>query len=359
MWCSRKLNHVSITQGFCIAKPCCIFDDNFARTDIDNDIRTLYSFNDNVNSNFRSEIINTDTGCEKCVKTEENNEKSLRYYTNSVNKNPTKNLEELEIALDFKCNMRCLTCRPGCSSKWNLSQDIIEKLMSLDHNTYNNDMVKDHKKYEKILLKLFTKSDLSHLKRIKFVGGEPFLSKNLKTVLNLLPPVEVSFSTNGSIRPNLDIFKRHKHLVIDVSLDAVDNLANVMRYGVDFETIKGNVDYFLNNDVDVKICCTVSILNANKMRPLIDFAHERNLIINYIPVYDPYFLSIFQFDKSVRESWKIGVENFDNLLSTNIKIDKAPEKALEFIELMDDVNNTRFRSVNPEILKLLEDANAS
>ena len=95
-------------------------------------------------------------------------------------------IQDLEIALDFTCNMMCRMCNPGQSSKWGSKKELVKEL-----NLYN--MVSDadmtntkYRTYQEQMKHVLDNTDLSHLRFIKIEGGEPFYSKHFEWFLDKL-----------------------------------------------------------------------------------------------------------------------------------------------------------------------------
>jgi len=102
---------------------------------------------------------------------------------------PRKNREErqVEFVTNQNCNFRCL----GCDS----FSDIIKK------PNFNNLVEQDIVNWSKVLVPLSNKN-LINCKKVKFIGGETLLTKNLSSFLkvaaeNFTADWEICFHTNG------------------------------------------------------------------------------------------------------------------------------------------------------------------
>ncbi len=93
------------------------------------------------------------------------------------------------------------------------------------------------------------------VRRIRFMGGEPFMTsthrKILQTIKNInLMKSDVEYTTNGQfmLTPNDHaLLSRCNSVRIDVSVDAFGGLNSVVREGADWEKIDRFIDDVINN----------------------------------------------------------------------------------------------------------------
>ncbi|MFN7455603.1 MAG: twitch domain-containing radical SAM protein [Pseudobdellovibrionaceae bacterium] len=182
----------------------------------------------------------------------------------------------IEFAGNNRCNLACLHCTPGFSSKW---QADWEKLMQIDkehpdHSPESDDRWRVYKVRPvepELILKNLQTLDLSHLRTISFKGGEPFLNAENEIILdflqsrNLLGQIDVSIVTNGTVyNPKMiKLLSRAASLKVCISLDGIGQLNEYIRYGPsDTDLIKKNIKKF-NELANVTIDRITSILPYN------------------------------------------------------------------------------------------------
>ena len=371
--CNYQNNHIAITQPEGKITPCCHFNNNPNPHWDDVNLNTVNTLN-NIHSSYRwfdlRETLNEGvkyTGCENCWIAENTGYKSKREYYNLLNTG--NNLEDLEIAFDFSCNFMCRSCRPGISSTWDKVDVSSLKEFEKDHyEPLKNDNYRDKFK------RLIENTDLSNLKRLSVVGGEPFLSPTFEWFLSRISQqLQIKITTNGSIFPSkklLNLLSKH-NVFLDISIDSVGKLAEVIRYGVSWEVVDKNIKKFLKTEFFVKFCCLVSIMNVNKLDNVIKYARENNVPV--VPYYLnwPYHLRSNIFPYEIRKNWKIelpkkikiikfmgiekehdDVKEFNNVI---LKKEQSENKLLEFVKtmtLLDGVQNNQFSHVNKEIWNL-------
>tara|TARA_B110001454_G_scaffold72464_1_gene70277 strand:- start:166 stop:1335 length:1170 start_codon:yes stop_codon:yes gene_type:complete len=279
-------------------------------------------------------------------------------------------IQDLEIALDFTCNMMCRMCNPGQSSKWGSKKELVKEL-----NLYN--MVSDadmtntkYRTYQEQMKHVLDNTDLSHLRFIKIEGGEPFYSKHFEWFLDKLDreviepdKFELMIVTNGSVYPKktiLDKLLKFPNLVITFSIDAIEELAECIRWGVDWKTIDGNMrQYNKHKDAgEIRHLMTnsvISILNFNRMKELTTYFSDIGIETGYHLLTTPDYLSIYQLPKDVRMKHLTGNKKIDDILMADIDIAPELDRTLKHIELLDTHTDTKFEEVNKEALQIIKD----
>lgn len=376
--CNYQKNHVAITQPEGKITPCCHFNNNPNPHWDDVNLNTIKTL-DNIHSSYRwfdlRETLREGkkySGCENCWIAEDYGYKSKREFYNFLNTG--NDLEDLEVAFDFSCNFMCRSCRPGISSTWDKVN--VSELKEFEKDHY--EPLKNNN-YRVKFKNLIENTDLSKLKRLSVVGGEPFLSPTFEWFLNKIPQqLQIKITTNGSIFPSkklLSLLNKHD-VFLDVSIDSVDELAEVMRYGVSWDVIDNNVKKFLDTNFFVKFCCLISIMNINKLDNVIKYARKNNVPVVPYFLNWPYHLRSNILPLDMRKEWQIklpkkitkikfmglekdhdDVEEFNNVI---LNKKQSENKLLEFIKtmkLLDNVQNNKFSKVNPEIWKIAHRCN--
>ena len=357
MECKSINSHVSILSNYGTIKPCCSININNTFDQWENSsIFQIENLNQSLDLSIRKNLEkklfnNWIDECKYCEKLEVQNFKSTRQHYNERFKG--KGLEDLQIALDFYCNMTCRSCRPGVSTKWDSLTDEISDLKKIEPNHYND--IGNHKAYVKRLKQVLVNTDFSELKNIRIVGGEPFYSKNLKWFLKLLDEksnlknVTFSCNTNCSVIPDneiLNLLSKFKSIKIDISIDAIGELAESIRYGVKWNVIKDNLNVW-NGLATIMISPTVSILNINRLQSIIDLGHN----YWFMPLETPLYLRHTQIPLSHREKWITTDDNVNKIiLMPYEKIDRS--LFVKSMSIMDQ-KMLSFSNANKEIWTLM------
>ena len=381
--CNRMLNHLTQVDSAGYVIPCC----QFVREHLDiwepYNLRNLNSFDNILESELWNELkerlLSEDiVECNNCWRQENAKTSSMREWANTLPVNNPGKVESLEIGIDITCNMMCRICRPGQSSKWYSAEEPLKKLNHLQTHLgdgglqYQREPV-DLSNSTKLLNALLN-TDLSNLKDIRINGGEPFYSKKLKPLLEKidndagLENVTLNFNSNGSIFPKDDILyllKKAKFLRVDFSIDAIGDLANVTRYGIDWNVIEDNIDVWKNHFVENSkfgMHSVISLLNLNKIDELYNFSKLKNLHWTYYVLTSPGYLSIDQLPVDIRKNYTV---NFDHEFITNdinnsiVNVDMSNNLQyylfIQSCKILDDYQGNNFKNVNPEMYNLIEE----
>lgn len=348
MKCNRLNGFLDLSLSDGRITPCCLFDtsygwkSNIYTGDVDFEWQDAKS---RLDKNWIPE-------CSICEKNEENGHESMRQTAIS---------NGMQISLDFTCNFMCRICRPSLSSKWD---SVDEDWTRFDSDHYYRD--DNRKKFSEAQNKFLNYIDLSELKEVSIVGGEPFYSKKLKYFLKKLPKqVKLSLNTNGSIFPDDEIVKllnKFSSVQIDISIDAIESLAECIRFGTKWNDVENNIKKHISCWDHVYIYSTISVLNVNKMNEVYDFAggdeyHGGRSRMNAL--FNPNFLRLEQIPLFYRKNW--GIEeltangDFNNIIYSDSRVEKEFDKVIDFLKTCDKHQGIKFKDVNPEIWDILNE----
>lgn len=277
-------------------------------------------------------------------------------------------IQDLEIALDMTCNMMCRMCNPGQSSKWGSKKELVKEL-NLYNMVIHADMTNTkYRSYQEQMKHVLDNTDLSHLRFIKIEGGEPFYSKHFEWFLDKLDreviephKFELMIVTNGSVYPKkaiLDKLLKFPHLVISFSIDAIGELAECIRWGVDWKTIDNNMRQYKKHKGARTVLVTnsvISILNFNRMKELTTYFSDIGIETGFLQLTTPEYLSIYQLPKDVRMKHLTGNKEIDSMLMADIDIEPDLDRTLKHIELLDTHTDTKFEEVNKEALQIIKE----
>jgi len=396
--CLYQTNHIAITQNNGEIRPCCWFNDK----DLDNFSWDNF-FTDkvkNLNKIHRSyawfdlrerllEEGNGFPGCRNCWEAERMGYISKRQYYIDICKQEgyqELELEDLELSLDNKCNFMCRICRPGQSSVWNDAISKIPELFDIDENHYQ-DFTANQKRHDKIV-ELLGRTDLSKIRRVALVGGEPFLSFRFFWFLQLLEKqcdlseITIRINTNCSIFPSKDrmnILKKMKKVYLDVSIDATENLFEVIRYGRPWKLVLNTLKKFIDEtEFEIKIHPTISIMNINKINDLVNFVEDMKIKIVPAQLQFPEFLRQNMIPLDFRKKWiipdngeKFNIEifnshheieyrkQFNNIILNDHQSVNLMNQFIESMNILDEYQGKKFKNVNPEIWELVNDLKIS
>ena len=238
-------------------------------------------------SEYQSKLSEVDiaTGCQHCIDQESAGATwSHRQLFKDVN--------ELVIGVCFDnlCNIKCITCNPYYSSQHISEWEKLDKFnvrgltkkyftTMLDQGSSKLAMIED----------TISNSSFSKL-RLEIFGGEPLINPVVLKFIAWLAAsdyagiTELVITTNGttSLRVIESELQHFKRVLIQFSVDGVDEVFDSMRYGANFDKMKGNVDHFraltqLHDNLNYGFNFTLSWLNADSFLPYYNW-----LLLNYI-----------------------------------------------------------------------------
>jgi hypothetical protein len=206
------------------------------------------------------------------------------------------------LLLESICNFSCYVCGSGNSTQWAsivkpFKKDLEDANLTEERTHveqwYNPDHLNLNKNYSKKIKEILYNTDMSSVRFVTLVGGEPLYGKMFFWFLELLDSrvdlsnVTLSFNTNVSIFPDekiLNILRKFKEVRVSLSLDGVGSLQPTTRPGVSWEETNSNVDKWVafrnttsidgsghkfDNLVEYSILLfigtTLSVLNVNKI----------------------------------------------------------------------------------------------
>lgn len=348
--------------------PCCKFNqeewDNMRQDDseIEDGKQLLERMNQSAFRQIRSEMLAgiPVKGCINCYEDDKIHGKSMRTSANDSYDIARENLTQeffhtkyIEVSLDNTCNLECKMCSSFNSTKLRRRDQLLGKNV---HPTWVFDP------------DLLDEFDLSHVEQIKFVGGEPLLSKHHLPFLKKFPNkqnLSLLYNTNATILPKgetLDIMHSVKELNFIISCDGIYKYNDYQRWGSNFETIIENANTIKSTFDNINwftFLNTFTLLNLNnytdtiqwfKQNELETFSNwgEGDLSVCHAP--DWYEEWILQENDcpEVRSYFRGRQERKYN-----------PKKWQEFIDLIkisDRMYGTRLEDYNPELAEQLKKA---
>jgi hypothetical protein len=226
--------------------------------------------------------------CEVCVKNEANNLTStrtdaLRDWPTYTAKTVPHAIKYLDLRYDNLCNFSCRTCEPNFSTS--ISKELEEH--SELRRFYNTNFVKLNR--DNISSEI--KEHYLTLRRLNLTGGEPLLIKeNLKILQELIDldrtDVQLIITTNVStVNPKmLMLISQFDDVHWTLSIDAIEDAAEYIRYGSKWSVIEKNVHDILGLEHSVAINTTISAYSVLTLSKLLLWFSELKETYNNQPL---------------------------------------------------------------------------
>lgn len=215
--------------------------------------------------------------CQRCQKTEQENNTSIRLNSIRLHQEQTQT-DYLQVGgvLDNLCNAGCLTCDENHSSK----------IGSLKSKVFP--IVDNSSKFWNIPQERILHLDIN--------GGEPSYSKNYKRLLQNLPPnlKTLRLNTNGStvLKELVDVTASGVDVTVTVSFDGVGPVHEFVRWPLKWDEFYSNLMTYKSMPVNLNLWTTVSALNVDDLPNIVEFAKTHNIDHSYAYLIHPKELTV-------------------------------------------------------------------
>jgi MoaA/NifB/PqqE/SkfB family radical SAM enzyme len=286
--------------------PCCVFDMDQVPEDFN--VSHPDPFNHDYMKWLRQKMRKDEYvhGCKKCYSDEKSTNRSMRtdiispWQSDGINfgfpsveegRGVVKKLTNIDLALSNVCNNKCRMCMPELSTHW--YSDAKKLGIPIPKGIVTDNTIINH-------------YDLTSLKFIKILGGEPMLEQDkLIKVLKkcALDNLTLLLVTNVTVLPNpelLALLKKCKIVTIDLSVDSYGKLNDFLRKGSNWDIIRDNIQWYKNNFNVVNMHSVASIYNVNKVHELLDFCQENKLSHDYCTADGPDWMSPSNLPEEVK-----------------------------------------------------------
>ena len=286
-FCHAPWTNVDISpEG--IIKPCCKFElQDYPRMNV-RDV----SFKEYKNSSWLGLVKQTwrhgkwPSGCNRCKIEEDNGIKSKRqldlerWHNEYQEYDPEFHDHFLTASVAFgnTCNLKCITCGPIASSRWQKEYFAFEGKLVPRIDFYRNDFVEDFFKNSKGLIHL------------DIPGGEPFLSGiaeqlELLRTYALWQPHKMSlhYTTNATVWPGDEFWaawKPFKEVEIQLSIDGTGDKFEFLRHPAKWDEVYTNIKRYQSiteNNLKLSVSHTVSALNVYYLPEFFDWCESEGL----------------------------------------------------------------------------------
>ena len=354
-YCSALDNHCCIKVDNTFS-PCCRYIDQKESFD-----PNQVSFIEFKNSKFYKElkermVSGWDDGCRVCQLEESLGKVSLRHKHNTLLSADQEKLEYLELSVSNQCNLTCKMCSNPWSSKW---ESLVKQ---------NEDLLKFHFSNTKSLKidfqKVFENLDLSNLKLVKYLGGEPFITPELVDLIefleknNNLQQITLKVNTNGTFFPRklLKYLIRFKSVHLSISVDGVEDLCNFIRTGEEWKKVNSVIQKWIQFSkffpkIKLKIHTTLQAYNIHQIGEIKKYSQEHNIEHFYSIITSPSYLTLSSVPKEYLENLKIE-DTFIQKIISDIKFDQHNfERLKDYTNTVDKILKTSIKETIPELYK--------
>ena len=213
--------------------------------------------------------------CSKCVLQENTGgKKSMRlgYLETHGAETYDASIQYLDINIDYTCNLACVTCGPELSTTWRNELKI-----------KGRDVRPDLEEFIQTKLKSL---DLTHLREVRFWGGEPLLTLTHKKILEYIKScvdpsqVKLMYNTNGTQRIDQDtkkLIEQFKFARISFSIDGIGSQFEYLRYPANWSQVEENLLWWRENlphNSMLSMTVTASVLNVLDLNQVFEWYQQ-------------------------------------------------------------------------------------
>ena len=305
-----------------------------------------------------------DPGCHSCQREEDLGKQSLRQRYNQWFAADDDQVKFLDISLSSQCNIACKMCSNLSSTTW---QKVVDKNPDLIEFGFQTSPTANLSTVENLINNI----DLSNLKLLRYLGGEPFITPEVYDLISQLKERNIVQScvfvcnTNSTFFPEklIDQLESFKSIRIDFSVDGIDDLCNFIRTGSDWHTVKQVINRWIDRSKETQkytlaLHNTLQAYNLHQFDDIKSFAAAQGINFNYSILNYPEHLRLEALPKNyIDELLDLKIINDNEIINvvSNIKFDpKSFDKLVSYTAKTDSIFDTDISTVNPRLAKYLK-----
>jgi MoaA/NifB/PqqE/SkfB family radical SAM enzyme len=262
-------------------------------------------------TNIKQEFLNDQwpQGCERCKIEEANQIKSKRQLDNdrwhdhyTAYQLDSNEFITASIAFGNTCNLKCITCGPRSSSRWQSEYRAVYGVDILPLKFYKKDFVSE-----------FTKQ-ASEIVHLDIPGGEPFLSgvTEQKQLLQYYvdsgqaADITLHYTTNATIMPDAEwwqLWQHFKEVEIQLSVDGIGTRFEYIRYPANWSAVSNNIAEYVSKQSQIRLSVshTVSAYNIYYLDEFFAWCYNQQLPRPWLGrVHNPAHMRIGVWPSTVR-----------------------------------------------------------
>ena len=185
----------------------------------------------------------------------------------------------MDIRVGTICNLKCIHCGTGASSKWQDDKYMLDKYQNTEKYDINNKWIEQESYIWDSIYE-----NIDQTRKLSFLGGEPFANKQHNKFVDKISQTEYSKNISLFYVTNLTLltediiekFLKFKKVVLQVSIDAVGSAAEYFRFPIKWEHYVSQLDmlkkYESHDNLTVKFQWTCSNVSMFYLPQTYDFA---------------------------------------------------------------------------------------
>jgi len=289
--------------------------------------------------------------------------------------------EDQPLALMLKpgnlCNLACRHCGPFSSSRWMRDFYKIEA-REPDWLTYTSQFsgIQDSYAADNPVWQEMCRW-APGINFYELYGAEPMLIDPLWEVIKTSshsaggPRTNLNINTNGTIlrADTEDIFRNFHRVVLGISVDAIGDRFEYMRYPARWDQLLANLDAYQDmaarlGNINISISATVSALNIYYADELWQFFHDRGLSVGFNILHRPSHLNMRILPSAVKQQVADRLNSSGTPAQSLVPMMMSPwsqpqQQLLDFwviTEGYDRIRRQSYQDTFPEMFKILAES---
>lgn len=313
--------------------------------------------------------------CKRCKYVEELNGISKRLEENKYHYDNNAHLIEqtaadgsvpyypsnIDIRVGTICNLKCIHCGTGASSKWNEDKAMLNKYPNTEFYNIDNKWIE-----QESFIWDNIKENLTQTKRLNFLGGEPFANKQHNRFIKEIAftaeakDITLTYVSNGTLLTE-KIFEQlvsFKEVIIRLSLDAIQEPGEYFRFPIKWNNFVKKLELMErfakdNKHLDIGVQWTCSNISMFYLVDTYDYMKKHFPTIKFIfanHVEWPVHMSAQVLPNQLKENITECVRNYnfgehsDKIpfyISHMLEKDLWDTEGKTFMNYLDDLDNVR------------------
>lgn len=186
----------------------------------------------------------------------------------------------MDIRLGNICNLKCIHCGTGASSRWLEDNDILGKYENTESIVLDNKWIGPQSELWKSLWEMRHQTQ-----RYNWLGGEPFASKAHNRFIERLANeglsknIDLSYVTNGVLLTDeiLEILRKFRSVILRISLDMVGEAVEYFRFPVSWDELHYRLETLKKYDFDLGAQWTASNISMFYLKETYEYCMNNNI----------------------------------------------------------------------------------
>lgn len=268
----------------------------------------------------------------------------------------------IDVRTGIVCNLKCIHCGTGASSKWKEDKLLLDKYPNTGNFSIDNKWIEQDDKFWNHLRKNWHQT-----KKYNFLGGESFANKKHNEFLKDLSETEyakdvyLSYVTNGTLitKSRLSQLNRFKSVLLRLSVDALGRPGEYFRFPIKWDNFVNQlrmIDSYVkdkeNFDVGVQwTCSNISMFYLTETYDIIrnEFPNIKFLFCNHVEW--PIHMSAQNFPTTLKNQITEKIEKYTFkdrdreaykfYVNHMMEKDLWPEHGATLMQYLDDIDRAR------------------